>query len=290
VGVNSKHCYLDPYEGAKEGLVEVCGNVIANGATPMAMVNCCNFGNPEKPVSFWYFSQAVQGMADFCKELRIPVVGGNVSFYNEDEVTNTAIKGTPIIMIVGLIEGIENIITLPFKKAGNDILIVGETKAELGGSEYHSVIFDLEGGIPPKVDDDKVKAIWNFLFELYKNHLVRANHDINKGGLVISISEMCFKNKLGANLDFSEYYNKELQKDEFLFSESVGRFIIETEPQNYDQIIKLAKKYNITAEKIGTLIPNPEIIINGFNMEPIKLDVLQLKKLHESTIPDLMEI
>jgi len=290
VGVNSKHCYLDPYEGAKGGLVEICGNVIANGAKPMAMVNCCNFGNPEKPVSFWYFSQAVKGMADFCKELRIPVVGGNVSFYNEDEVTNTAIKGTPIIMIVGLIEGKENIITLPFKKSGNDILIIGDTKAELGGSEYHSVIFDLEGGVPPKVDEQKVKAIWNFLYELYKNNLVRANHDINKGGLIITIAEMCFKNKLGANLDFSEYYDKQLRKDGFLFSESVGRFIIETAPQNYDRIIGLAKKFNITAKKIGVLIPNPEIIINGLESETVKLDVVLMKKLYDSTIPNLMEI
>ncbi|MFX1339090.1 MAG: phosphoribosylformylglycinamidine synthase subunit PurL [Promethearchaeota archaeon] len=290
VGVNSKHCYLDPYEGAKGGLVEICGNVIANGAKPMAMVNCCNFGNPVKPVSFWYFSQGVKGMADFCKELRIPVVGGNVSFYNEDEVTNTAIKGTPIIMIVGLIEGKENIITLPFKKPGNDILIIGDTKAELGGSEYHSVIFDIEGGIPPKVVEQSVKATWNFLFELYKNNLVKANHDVNKGGFIITIAEMCFKNRLGAKLNFSEYYSNVMQTDEFLFSESVGRFIIETAPENYERIIELAKKFNITANKIGILIPNPEIIIEGLELEPIKLDVLQMKKLYDSTIPNLMEI
>ena len=290
VGVNSKHCYLDPYEGAKGGLVEICGNVIANGAKPMAMVNCCNFGNPEKPVSFWYFSQAVMGMADFCKELRIPVVGGNVSFYNEDEVTNTAIKGTPIIMIVGLIEGKENIITLPFKKSGNDILIIGDTKAELGGSEYHSVIFNLEGGIPPKVDEKKIKARWNFLYELYKNSLVKTNHDINKGGLVITIAEMCFKNNLGAELDFTEYYDKDLRENEFLFSESVGRFIIETDPQQYDKIMSIAKEFNVMIKKIGVLIPNPEIIIKGLRIETIKLDVEKMKKLYDSTIPNLMEI
>jgi len=193
-------------------------------------------------------------------------------------------------MIVGLIEGKENIITLPFKKSGNDILIIGDTKAELGGSEYHSVIFDLEGGVPPKVDEQKVKTTWNFLHELYKNNLVRANHDINKGGLIITIAEMCFKNKLGANLDFSEYYDKQLRKDEFLFSESVGRFIIETAPQNYDRIIGLAKKFNITAKKIGVLIPNPEIIINGLESETVKLDVVLMKKLYDSTIPNLMEI
>ncbi|MFW9969627.1 MAG: phosphoribosylformylglycinamidine synthase subunit PurL, partial [Candidatus Odinarchaeota archaeon] len=161
VGVNSKHCFLDPYEGAKGGLVEVCGNVIANGAKPMAMVNCCNFGNPEIPESFWYFSKAVEGMNDFCRKLRIPIVGGNVSFYNEDEVKKTAIKATPTIMIVGLIEGEEKIITLPFKNVGDEIFLIGETKAELGGSEYHSVIYNLEGGMPPKVDEVIVKENWD---------------------------------------------------------------------------------------------------------------------------------
>ena len=101
---------------------------------------------------------------------------------------------------------------------------------------------------------------------------------------------MCFKNKLGANLNFSDYYDKQLRKDEFLFSESVGRFIIETTPQNYDRIIGLAKKFNITAKKVGVLIPNPEIIIDGLEIETVKLDVLQMKKLWDSTIPNLMEL
>jgi phosphoribosylformylglycinamidine synthase len=98
VGVNSKHCFLDPYEGAKGGLVEECGNIIATGAKPLAMVNCCNFGNPEIPESFWYFSKAVQGMNDFCRTLKIPIVGGNVSFYNEDDVKKTALLHFPLKM------------------------------------------------------------------------------------------------------------------------------------------------------------------------------------------------
>ncbi|MFX0011613.1 MAG: phosphoribosylformylglycinamidine synthase subunit PurL, partial [Candidatus Hermodarchaeota archaeon] len=205
VGVNSKHCYLDPYEGVKGGLVEQCSNVIANGAKPMAMVNCCNFGNPEIPESFWYFSKAVDGMNDFCRSLRIPIVGGNVSFYNEDEVKQTAIKATPTIMIVGLINGQENIITLPFKEAGNDILIIGETYAELGGSEYHSVIFNIEGGNPPKVNEEQIKKRWDYLYELYKQNYIKANHDVDKGGFIITIAEMCFKNKLGAIINLSSY-------------------------------------------------------------------------------------
>jgi phosphoribosylformylglycinamidine synthase len=290
VGVNSKHCFLDPYEGTKGGLVEVCGNIIANGAKPMAMVNCCNFGNPEIPESFWYFSKAVDGMNDFCRKLRIPIVGGNVSFYNEDEVAKTAIKATPEIMIVGIIKGKENIITLPFKDSGDDIFLIGETKTELGGSEYHSVIYDIEGGIPPAVNEDKIKAIWDFLFELYSRHLVKANHDVNKGGLIITIAEMCFKNKLGASLDFSDCYDKQLRDDEFLFSESVGRFIIETNPHDRDLIVDLAAQFKVDLKRIGILSERPEITIGGLKSNQLKFDVEKMKILYDSTIPNLMDI
>lgn len=289
VGVNSKHCFLDPYEGAKGGLVEICGNVIANGAKPMAMVNCCNFGNPEIPESFWYFSKAVEGMNYFCRTLRIPIVGGNVSFYNEDETKKTAIKATPIIMIVGLLVGEENIITLPFKNAGDDIFLIGETKAELGGSEYHSVIYNLEGGIPPKVDEAKIKNIWDFIFELYRNELVKANHDVNKGGFIITIAEMCFKNKLGVNLDLTNCLDDKLRDDEFLFSESNGRFIIETDPKDFDKIMNLANKYGVYLKKIGVLIPQPEIKVKGLKNKDFKLSIPKLKEYFDSTIPNLME-
>jgi len=289
VGVNSKHCYLDPYEGAKGGLVEICGNIIANGAKPMAMVNCCNFGNPEIPESFWYFSKAVEGMDEFCRKLRIPIVGGNVSFYNEDEVTKTAIKATPQIMIVGLIQGYENIITLPFKQIGNEILIIGETQAELGGSEYHSVIYGLEGGTPPKVDEEKIKTRWNFLFDLYKKKIIKANHDINKGGFIITIAEMCFKNKLGAELDLTDCNTNNLKDDEILFSETVGRFIIETDPKDYDEIITNAEKNDVTVKKIGVITHKSEINIKGLSQD-VKLDVNRMKELYDSTIPNLMEI
>ncbi|MFX1310035.1 MAG: phosphoribosylformylglycinamidine synthase subunit PurL [Promethearchaeota archaeon] len=290
VGVNSKHCFLDPYNGAKGGLVEQCGNVIANGAKPMAMVNCCNFGNPEIPESFWYFSRSVEGMNDFCRNLRIPIVGGNVSFYNEDEVKKIAIKATPMIMIVGLIEGEKNIITMPFKNVGDDIIIIGETKAELGGSEYHSVIHNLEGGVPPKIDEEKIHARWDFLFKLYEEDLVLANHDVDKGGFVITIAEMCFKNKLGANIDLSTYHTNGLRDDELLFSESLGRFIIEVNPKNTDKILQLAKELNVGVKKLGVVIPESKLSIKGLKTGNVNLDLKKMKKLYDSTIPDLMDI
>ncbi len=178
VGCNSKHCYLDPYEGAKGAVVEIGCNIVSNGLKPIAMVNCCNFGNPEKPTSFWYFSECVKGMADSIKFLNIPCVRGNVSFYNEDEVLQKVIKPTPIIMLLGYIEGQENIITLPFKKSGNPIFLIGETKNELGGSEYHSVIYNIEGGTPPKVNLDSAKRTWDFLLDANKKGFIKSAHDV----------------------------------------------------------------------------------------------------------------
>ncbi|MFX1236511.1 MAG: phosphoribosylformylglycinamidine synthase subunit PurL [Promethearchaeota archaeon] len=290
VGTNSKHCFLDPYEGAKAALVEVCGNVIASGAKPLAMVNCCNFGNPEKAVSYWYFSRAVDGMNDFCRVLKIPIVGGNVSLYNEDEVSDTVIKPAPVMMIVGIIEGQEKIVTLPFKKAGNHVLLIGETKEELGGSEYNSVIYDMEGGIPPKVDENEIRATWDFLLELYDKKLIKANHDVNKGGFIITIAEMCFKNNLGVELDLSESNINSLRDDKYLFSESAGRFIVGINPADFDKVMEVAREKQVPVKKIGVLSSTPQIIITGLKSEKISLDVKKLKELHESTIPNLMEI
>ncbi|MCJ7650359.1 MAG: AIR synthase-related protein, partial [Candidatus Lokiarchaeota archaeon] len=289
VGTNSKHCFLDPYNGSKGGMIEICGNVIANGARPKAMVNCCNFGNPEIPESFWYFAESVKGMADFCREMKIPIVGGNVSFYNEDEATKTAIKPAPVIMIVGIIEGEENIITLPFKDVGSDVLLIGKTKAELGGSEYHSVIYEMEGGTPPLANEKEIKLIWDFIFELYKGNLVKSNHDVNKGGFIIAVAEMCFKNNIGVNLDLNTFQKGNLKDDELLFSESVGRFIVETSKSDYDKIIDLGRKYKISVKRIGTTIMEPEIRVEGLKTSNFTLNLKKMKHLYDSTIPNLMD-
>ena len=228
-------------------------------------------------------------MNDFCRTLKIPIVGGNVSFYNEDEVTKTAIKATPQIMIVGLIEGFENVITLPFKKTENDILILGETEAELGGSEYHSVVHGLEGGVPPKVNEDNIRARWNFISALYDKKLIQANHDVNKGGFIITIAEMCFKNKLGADLDLRNYNANNLRDDELLFSETVGRFIIETEPASLSEIMRLATEFKVNVTKLGVVVNQPKILIKGLENQDISLDIVKLKKLYDSTIPNLMD-
>jgi phosphoribosylformylglycinamidine synthase len=179
---------------------------------------------------------------------------------------------------------------LPFKKAGNDIFLIGETQDELGGSEFHSVVHKLEGGIPPKINEEKLRTTWDFLFELYSKNLVLTNHDVNKGGFIITIAEMCFKNNLGANLDFTNCNDNDLKEDVFLFSESAGRFIIESNPANHELILEIANRTGAPIKKIGVLTSNPEINIQGLKSNDIRLDVEKMKHLYDSTIPNLMEI
>lgn len=288
VGCNSKHCYLDPYEGAMGAVVEVGCNIIANGLKPIGMVNCCNFGNPEKPTSFWYFSKSVEGMADAIKFFRIPCVGGNVSFYNEDDVLKKVVKPTPVVMLLGYVEGKENLITLPFKEAGNLIFLIGETKNELGGSEYHSVIFDVEGGTPPKVNLEYVKNSWNLILSANKKSLIRAAHDVNKGGFLITILEMCFKNELGIELFLDNCFNNDLASEQILFSESVGRFIIEVDSSKENEFQALTKKFNVPSNKIGVIISEKVFIVNGLN-DTFNLDILMAKEQFYSALPRIME-
>ena len=157
-------------------------------------------------------------------------------------------------------------------------------------SEYNSVIYDLEGGTPPKINERVIQATWNFLRELYDKKLVKANHDVNKGGFIITIAEMCFKNRLGANLDLKSYNINDLRDDILLFSESAGRFVIESEPRDHDKIMNIAKQQGIFIRKIGEIIQEPKINVNGLKGNKFSLQTDKLKELYDSTLPNLMEL
>ncbi|MHA1410970.1 MAG: phosphoribosylformylglycinamidine synthase subunit PurL, partial [Candidatus Odinarchaeia archaeon] len=146
------HCYLDPYNGGAGSLAESCRNVVSTGGKPLAFVDCLSFGNPENKEVFWTFKEAVKGLADLAVKLGLPCVGGNVSFYNEDQVSERVVKPCPVVLTVGVIEDLSYITTMNFKEKDEVILMIGETYPELGGSEYYTTIFEVEGGLPPKVN------------------------------------------------------------------------------------------------------------------------------------------
>ncbi|MFX0132211.1 MAG: phosphoribosylformylglycinamidine synthase subunit PurL [Candidatus Hodarchaeota archaeon] len=284
---NSKHCYLDPYNGAAGQFAEACRNVVSVGAEPIAMVNCLNFGDPEKPEVFWTFKETVRGMTDMCKGLNIPCVGGNVSFYNEDKVTNTAVKPSPVIVIAGLMENLDNYTTLAFKNPGDIILIAGETFGELGGSEYYYYIHSITGGIAPKIRIETEKNTLNAVLKSINDGLITAAHDCSKGGIAVTVAEMAVKGKLGAEININNIPASNLRLDELLFSESHGRYILTLNEIHLDKVLQIFKENNIICKVIGKVNSSNNLIFK-FNESKILLDSDIIIKKWIKTIPRYM--
>ena len=171
---NSTYCYLDPYEGGKIAVAESARNVACSGAEPLSITNCLNFGNPMNPGIFWQFKKCVEGMRDACLAFNTPVSGGNVSFYNQSP--SGAIDPTPTIGMVGLMEGREPVTSF-FKEKGDVIILLGETKEELGGSEFLKVIFNVKAGLPPRLDLKAAKKCVDLMLALAEKNLLASAHD-----------------------------------------------------------------------------------------------------------------
>lgn len=239
---NSKHCYIDPYNGAAGCLAEACRNLVSVGAEPLAFVDHLQFGDPGNPEVFWTFSEAVKGLSDFSKALGLPCIGGKVSFYNEDTVQKMAIKPSPVIAAIGRIEGQEWITTMNFKHEGDYIVIVGETKSEMGGSEYYEYIHGMVGGNAPKVNSIKEKIVMDSVKEAIRRRTVKSVHDLSKGGMAVALAEMCISGGMGASIDCSKLPAENLRVDEILFSETHGRFLLEVDNAHVNELLELMKK------------------------------------------------
>ena len=200
----ARFCALDPYTGARLAVIEAARNLACVGAVPKALVNCLNFGNPEHPEVMWQFSEVVDGMSDACRALGVPVVGGNVSFYNESRGRD--IDPTPVVGVVGLLDELTSVPPAPQLRADDAIVLFGHTEAELGGSEwagYH----DLRNGMPPSADLDVAAALHDFVRALVVAREVNGVHDVSDGGLAVTLAEMAvagacgFDVALGSELD-----------------------------------------------------------------------------------------
>lgn len=246
---NGRYCYLDPFEGGKIAVAEAARNVVCMGAKPLAITNCLNFGTPTDPEVFWQFSRCVEGMAAACEELGTPVTGGNVSFYNENP--EGAIDPTPIVGMLGLIEDTDFLCTPWFKKKGNLIILLGEGKRSLGGSEYVYHIHNLKKGTPPGIDLAREKRVQRTCVEAIKKGLVSSAHDVSEGGLAISLAECCILNKagrIGATVDLNERGERE---DMTLFGEAQSQIIISCSPQNFNHVKRIAKKNAVALKLLG---------------------------------------
>ncbi|MBF0292489.1 MAG: phosphoribosylformylglycinamidine synthase subunit PurL [Nitrospinae bacterium] len=282
---NSRYCYLDPYMGGAQAVAEATRNVACSGAKPLAITDCLNFGSPEKPEVMWQFIQAIKGMSDACIALGTPVVSGNVSFYNQ--TGETAINPTPSIGAMGLLEDHEKLVSQYFSEEGDVIIVLGETFAEIGGSEYLSVIHGQERGAPPKVDLTKEAALQKTLVELADKRLVKSMHDVSDGGLGVALMECCFKPGTSAPLGFEVSLATKLRPDIFFFSESQSRAVISCNPAKAKDILALAKKNGVPALNAGkTSSGDVEIMVGGRVL--VKTSSATLKKAWSEALPKMM--
>ncbi len=279
---NGRFVYLDPEVGGKIAVSEAARNIVCSGAEPLAITDNLNFGNPEKPEIFWQMERAVDGMAEACRELNTPVIGGNVSLYNEN--AGGSIYPTPVVGMVGLIHDTDHITTQGFKNQGDEILLLGNTMAELGGSEFQTILHGVAEGRPPVLDLQVEKRLLASVLGAIQSGLVQSAHDLSEGGLAVAIAESCISGGLGAQVNV----DTELRSDFALFSESQSRILLSVSPEKAEQLKTYIEGHGVPVVKIGTVEgSNLSIDINGKNA--LNESVEALKQVWKDAIPCLMK-
>ncbi len=277
---NSRYLYLDPETGGKIAVAEAARNIVCSGGIPLAITDCLNFGNPEKPEIFWQIEKSVDGMSEACRELSTPVIGGNVSLYNES--MGTAIYPTPVVGMVGLVEDVDHITTQSFKEAGDVIFVIGETKEEFGGSELQKLTEGKIFGQAPGIDLKTELRRQMQLLEAIQKGLVASAHDIAEGGLAVALAESTFgTNGLGSEVKL-DGENPVAE----LFSETQSRFIVSVKPENKAEFEKLVPD----AKAVGQVSDDSFIKIHSTNGEAfLQASVEELESAWKGAIPCLLK-
>ena len=262
---NSNYCELNPMIGASIAVAESTRNIVASGGKPLAITNCLNFGNPEKPEIMWQFSEAINGLSRASRTFNTPVVSGNVSLYNE--TYKKAIKPTPTISMVGLVEN-HNLITKQwFKNVGDEIILVGRIGNDFGGSQVLKYL-DLKKKIlsPPELNLDAHLKINNFIYKLIRKFNINSVHDISEGGLMVALSESCFnpEQNIGARINLK---STGLKHELGLFAESQGCYLVSSPKDQTKKIRIFGTKNNINVKVIGEVGGDSLILENTFSIK-----------------------
>ncbi len=248
---NSRYCFLDPHLGAQHAVAEAARNLACSGAMPLAVTDCLNFGNPEKPEIMWEFREAIRGMGEACRALGTPIVSGNVSFYNDTK--GVSIYPTPTIGMVGLLEDARHYGTSGFKKPGDLIFLLGEVAGSLGGSEFLSYLYQKVAGQPPPLDLVGEKALQEFLVAGFKQGLLQSAHDVSDGGLAIALVESCLTSALrsiGLEIQLKNNLNG-WPLAELWFGEGGGRVIVSVKPEQAKTVSELALAAGLKIFRLG---------------------------------------
>ena len=267
VDSSAVYCWAHPLTGGKQVVCESWRNLISVGATPIAITNCLNFGSPENENNMGEFVECVQGIGEASESLNFPVVSGNVSFYNQTK--DVGIKPTPSIGGVGLIKDYKKMITMDFKETDNIVLVIGKTEGHIDQSLFARTILDEINGPPPEINLFNEKNNGETLLQLNEKNYIKSAHDISLGGLLTALSKMCIKGNKGININKIELLINEI---EYFFSEDQGRYIIEINPKDLDEVIKILDKNSVHYDKLGVIIEK-DMIIN----EKTKVTIDELK-------------
>jgi phosphoribosylformylglycinamidine synthase len=255
VDCNARLVALDPYEGGKAAVAEAARNIACTGAVPLGITDCLNFGNPEKPEIFFQFREACRGIGDACRAFDTPVTGGNVSFYNESPLG--AVDPTPTIGMVGLLERADHRVPSHFQAPGDEIVLLGDTRGELGGSAYWAEIRGFVGGRVPPVDLDGEHRLQRLLAAAASRGLLRSAHDCSEGGLLVAVAEAAIGGPyagapLGARLDLAGY-GEGLDAEALFYAEDAGRVVVSCEAGAVPALRALADAHGVPLFRAGTV-------------------------------------
>lgn len=275
---NSRYIYLDPEVGGAIAVAEAARNIVATGGTPLAITDCLNFGNPEKPEIFWQIEKSADGISAACTALNAPVIGGNVSLYNER--SGEAVYPTPTIGMVGLIEDLAHVTTQEVKAAGDVVFVIGETNTEFGGSELQKLLNNgVISGKAPAIDLEVEAARQQALLKAIKAELVQSAHDVAEGGLAVAIAETTFSaNGLGVDVTLTG------SATTALFSETQSRFVVTVKEENAAAFVEIVKD----AQKIGIVTNDALVKINGDKGVLVEGTVEEFRSNWKGAIPCLL--
>ncbi|MGE7983823.1 phosphoribosylformylglycinamidine synthase subunit PurL [Solibacillus sp. NPDC093137] len=275
---NARYIYLDPTTGGKIAVAEAARNIVCSGGQPLAITDCLNFGNPEKPEIFWQIQKSADGIAEACLALDAPVIGGNVSMYNER--SGEAVYPTPTIGMVGLVKDLAHVTTQEVKAAGDVVYVVGDTKTEFGGSELQKLV---EGGISgkaPSIDLTVEAARQQSILEAIQAGLVQSAHDVSEGGVAVALAEKTFAAK-GLGLDVALTGSATTA----LFAESQSRFVLTVKAEHAEGFETIVKD----AQKIGTVTDDANIKISGETGVLVEGTVEEFRSAWKGAIPCLLK-
>ncbi|MEK6303827.1 MAG: phosphoribosylformylglycinamidine synthase subunit PurL [Acidobacteriota bacterium] len=283
---NARYCAIDPREGAKLVVAEACRNLAVSGARPLALTNCLNFASPERPEVMWQFSEVIDGMAEACAAFGTPVTGGNVSFYNETD--GRGIHPSPVIGMVGVIEDSRHVTTQWFKSEGRAVILLGETRNDLGASEYELATKGKLEGRVPKLDLDFERRAQEVCLKAIQAGLIESAHDCSDGGLSVALAESCFssyrREAIGCQVDLTG----DLSSAALLFSETPSRIVVSAVQSNVDQIVALAEEQGVPARVIGETGGDRFVIeVNGESV--VDRAVAEVESVWRDALPKMLE-